>query len=840
MKTLIWFLLFWLLFFTVALGQERPLVVNNNRFFPPMRSQQVLPNCSHFALIYYLKSSIWNKKFNRDPNFPENQFNHNFVWNQNIDPIYFGSGVSNAFHFMKNQGCASVADFPVNEQDYSLQPSLEIRQKALAYKSKDLRRELIIGKLNPDSVSKTLDILKDSLINGSNFVIYIYIFPHSEDVNEQNRIYHCYEDINKDNMLTTHYVTVVGYNDTIKTAQGRGAFIAKNSNGKTKDGIFYLDYNWFYFLENNFPCYFLEEDFSSQPEVALNLKLSGFISGIDLYKGKHIFSDTIITTSIDDRYFDFMDGYTYLNNRNHAQIIGVNGRRLPLRNNEILFPLNSADGDYDIVADLTRLTSATDFKSLSIIVFDPISSFYYDENDRLLYSYQREPTASVDQAFISFLGTDKKIRGKVQTSLPDALFQFDDFYSLRLGLNLEPLTGRYIFVKRNISRVKVTLINFFVEDVETNGPPVMVNSAAPGLKGFVDHEMSFQFKASDPENNQLAYYLKESPDFQYLPTSNEWGYPGKWSLDKETGLFKFNALVVGEFAFTLVVSDGLNSIEEKFVVSVKPNPVRFIEPPLSIGVSIDGGMYVYFKATSDSAKTIIYSIVSGPPATLDSLTGIFYYSGHAIGDFMFVIKASDGKYSAFYYLPLTVYPKNNPPILHNAPQDTLLAQINVPLEFLFLASDPDGESLRFFMLETIPEVNLDSSGKMIFLANKLGYYTFMIFVADERGFVAQAWVTVLVELGSSATVLRGVDCELNSFPNPFRDKLNVSFVLPYQAEVTLMLYDVSGRLINSLYVGEHIQGKQEISIDASFLKSGVYIVHFKAGQSVQSLKILKY
>ena len=113
-----------------------PIVVDNSKWFPPVRNQETLGGCNHFSLIYYLKSAIWNRQFNRNPKLEVNQFNHNFVWNQNINPVYKKVGQLEAFYFMKSQGCATVADFPINEQSDQIKPTLNVREKALAYKSK--------------------------------------------------------------------------------------------------------------------------------------------------------------------------------------------------------------------------------------------------------------------------------------------------------------------------------------------------------------------------------------------------------------------------------------------------------------------------------------------------------------------------------------------------------------------------------------------------------------------------------------------------------------------------------------------------------------------------------
>jgi C1A family cysteine protease len=105
----------------------------------------------------------------------------------------------------------------------------------------------------------------------------------------QDNVYDCYPGTKSDSLWYNHMAVVVGYNDTIKTAHGRGAFLVLNSNTSLPGGLFYLDYNWFYFYQGNYPYYFLEENFNSNPEVSLRLSLSGIISSVDVIDNKHIF-----------------------------------------------------------------------------------------------------------------------------------------------------------------------------------------------------------------------------------------------------------------------------------------------------------------------------------------------------------------------------------------------------------------------------------------------------------------------------------------------------------------------------------------------------------------------
>lgn len=225
-------------------GQEKlPVSVNNIGFFPPPRSQSNIANCSHFALSYYLKSAIRNRYYGLNPLLKENQFNENFVWDQNIYPDYRSSDVESDFEFMKDQGCATAADFDFDETSDEIMPSLDVRIKALAFKSKATHRMYICRENGLDLLNEQMQALRDSLSHGIYFVSEIYLYDYfMTDLNENYAVYNYDQDrlFHKIN----HSAVIVGYNDTIKTANGKGAFIVLNSNDRPGRGFFL----WFFIV----------------------------------------------------------------------------------------------------------------------------------------------------------------------------------------------------------------------------------------------------------------------------------------------------------------------------------------------------------------------------------------------------------------------------------------------------------------------------------------------------------------------------------------------------------------------------------------------------------------
>ena len=65
-------------------------------------------------------------------------------------------------------------------------------------------------------------------------------------------------------------------------------------------------------------------------------------------------------------------------------------------------------------------------------------------------------------------------------------------------------------------------------------------------------------------------------------------------------------------------------------------------------------------------------------------------------------------------------------------------------------------------------------------------------------------------------------------PNPFNPSTTVSYALPVNADVSLIVYDVLGRKVTTLVAGQAIAGRYDLVFDASSLSSGIYFYRLMA------------
>ena len=78
----------------------------------------------------------------------------------------------------------------------------------------------------------------------------------------------------------------------------------------------------------------------------------------------------------------------------------------------------------------------------------------------------------------------------------------------------------------------------------------------------------------------------------------------------------------------------------------------------------------------------------------------------------------------------------------------------------------------------------------------------------------------------------------SNFPNPFNPSTMIVFFLPRNEQVTLNVYDISGRLIETLVQGDVPAGEHRLHWSAQGLASGVYICRLEAKDFSNSIKMI--
>ncbi|MCD4733634.1 T9SS type A sorting domain-containing protein, partial [bacterium] len=102
-------------------------------------------------------------------------------------------------------------------------------------------------------------------------------------------------------------------------------------------------------------------------------------------------------------------------------------------------------------------------------------------------------------------------------------------------------------------------------------------------------------------------------------------------------------------------------------------------------------------------------------------------------------------------------------------------------------------------------------------------YTYWLEVTEADGTVSR--------FGPSEVVVQGAASELtlsDPYPNPASDALTISYELIQAEVVELNIYDVAGRLVETLVSGEQTAGRHSVSWDSSVAATGVYLLRLEA------------
>jgi endoglucanase len=120
------------------------------------------------------------------------------------------------------------------------------------------------------------------------------------------------------------------------------------------------------------------------------------------------------------------------------------------------------------------------------------------------------------------------------------------------------------------------------------------------------------------------------------------------------------------------------------------------------------------------------------------------------------------------------------------------------------------------------------------------------FVAEHHGMLQDSLFIDNIVLRyapstSSEISQKPQELRLSAFPNPFNPSTNVQVAVQPGAFVRVRLHDMNGRLLRTLYSGRAGAAQVQLSLDASDLASGVYVLVAESGaeRALQKVTLLK-
>jgi len=79
---------------------------------------------------------------------------------------------------------------------------------------------------------------------------------------------------------------------------------------------------------------------------------------------------------------------------------------------------------------------------------------------------------------------------------------------------------------------------------------------------------------------------------------------------------------------------------------------------------------------------------------------------------------------------------------------------------------------------------------------------------------------------------------LQTFPNPFNPSTQLQFELASTQKISISVFDMSGRKIQTIFSGLKTSGQHQLLINGSQWSSGIYIIQLNTMDSVYTRKIV--
>ncbi len=137
------------------------------------------------------------------------------------------------------------------------------------------------------------------------------------------------------------------------------------------------------------------------------------------------------------------------------------------------------------------------------------------------------------------------------------------------------------------------------------------------------------------------------------------------------------------------------------------------------------------------------------------------------------------------------------------------------------------------------KLNKANEGVFIFIAGRPYRYDNTASATDYDYMIDNFMTSILVGIEDHSTPELPTGYSLaQNYPNPFNPSTQISYAIPNSELITLKIYDVLGNEVATLVDGAQNPGAYTVSFDASKLSSGIYFYTLKAGNFLETKKMI--
>ncbi|SMO50638.1 tandem-95 repeat protein [Gracilimonas mengyeensis] len=236
--------------------------------------------------------------------------------------------------------------------------------------------------------------------------------------------------------------------------------------------------------------------------------------------------------------------------------------------------------------------------------------------------------------------------------------------------------------------------------VSINFPPEFTE-VLPDTSMAEGQNLSFTYAATDVDEDEIAFSILQAPNGAFI--------------NEQSGVFTYTAgyYMAGSHELHIMVSDGLLSdttISTLTITNVNQEP-EFTSVLSDTTIGEGQTLTFTYNASDGDGDDLTYTLEEAPDgATLNEETGELEWSTEigSVGEYTVSVGVTDGRGGTeTTTATVSVLEVSQPPQFTEVLPDTAIDE-NSELTFIYVADDPDGDSLTFSFIERPQGASIDS------------------------------------------------------------------------------------------------------------------------------------
>ena len=244
---------------------------------------------------------------------------------------------------------------------------------------------------------------------------------------------------------------------------------------------------------------------------------------------------------------------------------------------------------------------------------------------------------------------------------------------------------------------------------------------------------SYQASANDPDGDKVVWSLVKGPV--------------GLELNRETGKLSWAQAIAGSYPIVIEVSDqrgGVATQEYTLRVGLEANQAPQILSVPNTKSSLGAPYQYQLIAVDPDEDPLTYKITKAPNGATVSNTGLFTWNTPVLGQHDIELTVTDGLATVTQNYTLVITQEsvtNQPPLLTSTPETSTV--VNELYHYQLVATDPDGDVLRYQIKEAPAGATIDANGLFSWKARAVGSYTIKLAISDGHYEIEQNYTLVV-------------------------------------------------------------------------------------------------